>query len=52
MSLVMLVSFIATRMTPETVDRDLTDPEDAQWNNKATAENAAPTEVMAAQHAK
>jgi MFS family permease len=52
MSLVMLVSFIATRMTPETLDRDLTDPEDAQWNNKATAENAATSEVTAAQHAK
>ncbi|MFJ5695533.1 MFS transporter [Arthrobacter sp. NPDC093125] len=52
MSLVMLVSFIATRMTPETLNRDLTDPEDAQWNNKATAENAATSEMTAAQHAK
>lgn len=51
MSLVMLVSFIATRMTPETLDRDLTDPEDARWN-KATAENAATSEVTVAQHAK
>jgi hypothetical protein len=29
MSLTMLVSFIATRLSPETVNRDLTDPEDA-----------------------
>lgn len=52
MSLVMLVSFIATRMTPETLNRDLTDPEDVRWNNKATAENAATREVPAAQHVK
>jgi MFS family permease len=52
MSLVMLVSFIATRMTPETLNRDLTGPEDAQWNNKATREDAAPTEVAAGQHGK
>lgn len=52
MSLVMLVSFIATRMTPETLNRDLTDPEDAQWNKKAAAENAVTAEVAAPQHAK
>jgi hypothetical protein len=52
MSLVMLVSFIATRMTPETLNRDLTDPEDARWNNKSTAGNAATAEVIAPQHAK
>jgi MFS family permease len=51
MSLVMLVSFIATRMTPETLNRDLTDPEDVRWN-KVTQESAAPTEVTAAQHGK
>ncbi|MBD1540482.1 MHS family MFS transporter [Arthrobacter sp. S13_S34] len=52
MSLVMLVSFIATRMTPETLNRDLTDPEDVQWNTKATSANAATAEVAPAQHAK
>jgi MFS family permease len=30
MSLTMLVSFIATRLTPETLNRDLTDPEDVR----------------------
>ena len=30
MSLTMLVSFVATRLSPETVNRDLTDPEDAR----------------------
>ncbi|BAS18111.1 hypothetical protein AHiyo8_64140 [Arthrobacter sp. Hiyo8] len=29
MSATMLISFIATRMSPETLNRDLTDPEDA-----------------------
>lgn len=52
MSLVMLVSFIATRMTPETLNRDLTDPEDARWSTKAVQGNEATTEMTAAQHAK
>jgi hypothetical protein len=29
MSLVMVVSFVATRLSPETLNRDLTDPDDA-----------------------
>ena len=38
MSLAMLVSFIATRMTPETVDRDLTDPLDASHHSEASSQ--------------
>lgn len=53
MSLVMLVSFIATRMTPETLDRDLTDPEDAKpANNAVTQANAAMTDATVTQHVK
>jgi MFS family permease len=52
MSLVMLVSFIATRMTPETLNRDLTDPEDVRWNNGAVTADATTGDVTVAQHAK
>ncbi|MFF1251789.1 MFS transporter [Pseudarthrobacter sp. NPDC058329] len=53
MSLVMLVSFIATRMTPETLDRDLTDPEDVKPANHAVSRaNAATTDASVAQHVK
>ncbi len=52
MSLVMLVSFIATRMTPETLNRDLTDPEDVRWTNEVTQENAAMPDATVAQHVK
>ena len=53
MSLVMLVSFIATRLTPETLNRDLTDPEDARHHSEIiTATDGAPAGVSAAQHVK
>jgi amino acid transporter len=35
MGVTMLVSFIATRLTPETLNRDLTDPEDADARRAA-----------------
>jgi MFS family permease len=50
MSLVMLVSFIATRLTPETLDRDLTDPEDVR-NTKGAAGAASVTAELAAARA-
>ena len=50
MSLVMLVSFIATRMTPETLNRDLTDPEDARHHSEIiTATAGAGANATAAQ---
>jgi hypothetical protein len=49
----MIVSFIATRLSPETLNRDLTDPEDASRNNRAiTAADAVTAHVTAAQHTK
>ncbi|WP_240459916.1 MFS transporter [Arthrobacter pascens] len=41
MSLVMAVSFIATRLSPETLNRDLTDPEDARRLGSGPAPAAA-----------
>ncbi|WP_422933263.1 MFS transporter [Sinomonas sp. P47F7] len=42
MGVTMLASFIATRMTPETLNRDLADPEDATFRGTASAAGAAP----------
>ncbi|HCB58671.1 MAG TPA: MFS transporter, partial [Arthrobacter bacterium] len=53
MSLTMLVSFIATRLSPETLNRDLTDPEDARHSYNAVAEaTTAATGVTVAEHVK
>jgi MFS family permease len=41
MGVTMLVSFIATRLTPETLNRDLTDPEDADARRAAAVVPAA-----------
>lgn len=53
MSLTMVVSFIATRLTPETLNRDLTDPEDARHHSETSTATAGSTvNATAAQHAK
>lgn len=53
MSLTMVVSFIATRLTPETLNRDLTDPEDARHHSEiVTAAAAGPANATTAQHVK
>lgn len=52
MSLTMLVSFIATRLSPETVDRDLTDPEDARLSDTAHTRPAVSAELAGSRTAK
>lgn len=53
MSLTMVVSFIATRLTPETLNRDLTDPEDARHHSEiVTAAATGAANATTAQHVK